>query len=53
MVCRHHCERASDEWTPLREALQQPPFSMTLGAVLALREQLLHSHYAPRKGAVE
>jgi outer membrane biosynthesis protein TonB len=36
----------ADEWKDLKAELQQPPFSMTLGAVLALRERLRSSQYS-------
>ena len=36
------------QWRDLQRDLQAPPFSMTLGAVLALRERLLTSEYCPK-----
>jgi hypothetical protein len=34
-----------EQWREMKQDLQAPPFSMTLGAVLALRERLLGSEY--------
>ena len=37
-----------EQWRDTQKDLQAPPFSMTLGAVLALRERLLSSEYCPK-----
>lgn len=38
-----------EHWREMKAELQHPPFSMTLGAVLALRERLLGSEYCDNR----